>query len=119
MISSFGRGVQVVKEYWEKKGLDVFPLRMNDGSGLAPADKVSAGIYGRAVGLYGDGICCFGCFHSLFTTSRDRGISAQFLERIEVAGKSPPEKRGYYGCQELCRLYHERWKDVCGSRFLE
>ena len=37
MISSFGRGVQVVKEYWEKKGLDVFPLRMNDGSGLAPA----------------------------------------------------------------------------------
>ena len=33
MISSFGRGVQVVKEYWEKKGLDVFPLRMNDGSG--------------------------------------------------------------------------------------
>ena len=43
MISSFGRGVQVVKEYWEKKGLDVFPLRMNDGSGVAAADKVSAG----------------------------------------------------------------------------
>ena len=47
MISSFGRGVQVVKEYWEKKGLDVFPLRMNDGSGLAPADKVSAGFMGE------------------------------------------------------------------------
>ena len=41
MISSFGRGVQVVKEYWEKKGLDVFPLRMNDGSGLAPADMAT------------------------------------------------------------------------------
>lgn len=43
VISSFGRGVQVVADHWQKKGLDVFPLRMNDGSGLAPADKVSAG----------------------------------------------------------------------------
>lgn len=43
VISSFGRGVQVVKDHWKAKGLDVFPLRMHDGSGLAPADKVSAG----------------------------------------------------------------------------
>lgn len=43
VISSFGRGVQVVYAYWKKKGLDVFPLWMHDGSGLAPADKVSAG----------------------------------------------------------------------------
>lgn len=43
VISSFGRGVKVVADHWKKKGLDIFPLRMNDGSGLAPADKVSAG----------------------------------------------------------------------------
>lgn len=43
VISSFGRGVKVVTDHWKGKGLDVFPLRMNDGSGLAPADKVSAG----------------------------------------------------------------------------
>lgn len=43
VISSFGRGVQMVKAHWKEKGLDVFPLRMYDGSGLAPADKVSAG----------------------------------------------------------------------------
>lgn len=43
VISSFGRGVQVVKNHWKAKGLDAFPLRMHDGSGLAPADKVSAG----------------------------------------------------------------------------
>lgn len=42
VISSFGRGVQVVLDHWRKKGLDVYPLRMYDGSGLAPADKVSA-----------------------------------------------------------------------------
>lgn len=42
VISSFGRGVQVVSNYWKQKGIDVYPLRMHDGSGLAPADKVSA-----------------------------------------------------------------------------
>lgn len=42
-ISSFGRGVQMVASHWKEKGLDIFPLRMHDGSGLAPADKVSAG----------------------------------------------------------------------------
>lgn len=42
VISSFERGVRVVADHWKKKGLDVFPLRMYDGSGLAPADKVSA-----------------------------------------------------------------------------
>lgn len=43
VISSFGRGVKVVRDHWKRKGLDVYPLRMYDGSGLAPADKVSAG----------------------------------------------------------------------------
>ena len=47
VISSFGRGVQVVKEYWEKKGLDDFLLKMHDGCGAAPADKVSAAFIGE------------------------------------------------------------------------
>lgn len=42
VISSFERGVQVVRSHWEAKGLDVYPLRMYDGSGLSPMDKVSA-----------------------------------------------------------------------------
>ena len=37
----------MVKEYWEKKGLDVFPLKMHDGCGAAPADKVSAAFIGE------------------------------------------------------------------------
>lgn len=47
VISSFGRGIQVVKDHWEKKGLDVFPLKMHDGCGAAPADKVSAAFIGE------------------------------------------------------------------------
>lgn len=41
-ISSFTRGVRVVQAYWKKKGLDISGLQIHDGSGLAPADKVSA-----------------------------------------------------------------------------
>lgn len=42
VISSFERGIRVVKSHWQEKRLDVYPLSMYDGSGLAPADKVSA-----------------------------------------------------------------------------
>lgn len=42
VISSFGRGIQVVLNHWREKGLDVNPLRMYDGNGLSPMDKVSA-----------------------------------------------------------------------------
>ncbi len=41
-LSAFGKGIRTVENYWKKKGIDTFPLRMYDGSGLAPADKVSA-----------------------------------------------------------------------------
>lgn len=41
-ISSFARGVSIVRSYWEKKGLDVSPLYMVDGSGLSPVNQVTA-----------------------------------------------------------------------------
>lgn len=46
VISSFDRGVKIIKQYWEKKGIDTFPLNIHDGSGLAPSDKVSAQFIG-------------------------------------------------------------------------
>lgn len=44
VISSFGKGVAVVKAYWESKGMDTSSLQMYDGSGLAPTDKVTAAL---------------------------------------------------------------------------
>jgi D-alanyl-D-alanine carboxypeptidase/D-alanyl-D-alanine-endopeptidase (penicillin-binding protein 4) len=41
VISSTGKGVQVVKDYWRGKGFDTSSLWMFDGCGLAAADKVS------------------------------------------------------------------------------
>lgn len=42
VISSMGKGIQVVRAYWQEKGLDISSLWMHDGCGLAPADKVTA-----------------------------------------------------------------------------
>lgn len=39
--SSFTQGIEVLRAYWEEKGLDTSSLWMYDGSGLAVTDKVS------------------------------------------------------------------------------
>ncbi|MDR3129223.1 MAG: D-alanyl-D-alanine carboxypeptidase/D-alanyl-D-alanine-endopeptidase [Tannerellaceae bacterium] len=39
---SYERGIEVLTDCWTKRGLDVIPLVMYDGSGLATADKLSA-----------------------------------------------------------------------------
>lgn len=41
-INAFDRGVSIIRQYWETRSLDLSTLWMNDGSGLAPTDKVSA-----------------------------------------------------------------------------
>lgn len=46
-ISSFGRGIRVLRAYWEEKGLDTSSLCMYDGSGLAVTDKLTTGFLGE------------------------------------------------------------------------
>lgn len=42
VLSSFGRGTEQVHKFWNKKGIDMSPVWMYDGSGLAVTSKVSA-----------------------------------------------------------------------------
>ena len=41
-VSSFDKGVRIVKRHWEEKGLNTSSLWMFDGCGLATADKLTA-----------------------------------------------------------------------------
>lgn len=41
VISSFDRGIRVLRAYWEKRGLDLSSVWMYDGSGLAAMNKLS------------------------------------------------------------------------------
>ena len=97
MISSFGRGVQVVKEYWEKKGLDVFPLRMNDGSGLAPADKVSAGFMGELLVYMATESAVSDAFIASLPQAGIEGSVRNFLKGSKLQGKAHPKSGGITG----------------------
>jgi D-alanyl-D-alanine carboxypeptidase/D-alanyl-D-alanine-endopeptidase (penicillin-binding protein 4) len=69
-VSSFGRGIRSVREHWEEKGLDTSPLWMFDGSGLAPANKVTAR---------------FLCELLTYMATRS-GVSKTFVESLPQAG---------------------------------
>lgn len=97
MISSFGRGVQVVKEYWEKKGLDVFPLRMNDGSGLAPADKVSAGFMGELLVYMATESAVSDAFIASLPQAGIEGSVRNFLKGSKLQGKARLKSGGITG----------------------
>ena len=97
MISSFGRGVQVVKEYWEKKGLDVFPLRMNDGSGLAPADKVSAGFMGELLVYMATESAVSDAFIASLPQAGIEGSVRNFLKGSKLPGKAHLKSGGITG----------------------
>ena len=97
MISSFGRGVQVVKEYWEKKGLDVFPLRMNDGSGLAPADKVSDGFMGELLVYMATESAVSDAFIASLPQAGIEGSVRNFLKGSKLQGKARLKSGGITG----------------------
>lgn len=97
MISSFGRGVQVVKEYWEKKGLDVFPLRMNDGSGLAPADKASAGFMGELLVYMATESAVSDAFIASLPQAGIEGSVRNFLKGSKLQGKAHLKSGGITG----------------------
>ena len=97
MISSFGRGVQVVKEYWEKKGLDLFPLRMNDGSGLAPADKVSAGFMGELLVYMATESAVSDAFIASLPQAAIEGSVRNFLKGSKLQGKAHLKSGGITG----------------------
>lgn len=97
MISSFGRGVQVVKEYWEKKDLDVFPLRMNDGSGLAPADKVSAGFMGELLVYMATESAVSDAFIASLPQAGIEGSVRNFLKGSKLQGKAHLKSGGITG----------------------
>lgn len=97
VVSSFGRGVRVVKEYWEKKGLNVFPLRMNDGSGLAPADKVSAGFMGELLVYMATESAVSDAFIASLPQAGVEGSVRNFLKASKLQGKARLKSGGITG----------------------
>lgn len=97
VISSFGRGVRVVKAYWEKKGLDVSPLRMYDGSGLAPVDKVSAGFMSELLVYMATKSAASDAFIASLPQAGVEGSVRNFLKGTKLQGKARLKSGGITG----------------------
>ena len=117
VISSFGRGVQVVKEYWEKKGLDVFSLRMNDGSGLAPADKVSAGFMGELLVYMATESAVSDAFIASLPQAGIEGSVRNFLKGSKLQGKARLKSGGITGVRSYAGYITEDGKTYAVAIF--
>lgn len=112
ILSSFERGVRVVRAYWEEKGLDAASLCLYDGSGLAPADKLTTGFL---VDLLRHMACqsteAESFIHSL-PLAGQKGTVAHFLKGSELQGKvrlksgSMSGVKGYAGYVEKGGKYY-------------
>lgn len=97
VISSFGRGIEVVKMHWEDKGLDAFPLKMSDGSGLAPADKVSAAFIADMLVYMATESAASDAFVASLPQAGVDGSVRNFLKGTKLQGKARLKSGGITG----------------------
>ena len=97
VISSFGRGITVIKNYWKEKGIDVFPLKMNDGSGLAPTNKISAAFIGDLLVYMATQSKVSEAFVSSLPKAGVEGSVRSFLKETPLQGKAFLKSGGITG----------------------
>lgn len=97
VISSFGQGIEVIKEYWKEKGLDVQSLKMYDGSGLAPMDKVSARFMGDLLFYMATQSKVSEAFRASLPEVGVEGSVRNFLKGTKLQGKAQLKSGGITG----------------------
>lgn len=97
MISSFERGIRVVESHWKEKGLDVYPLQMHDGSGLAPGDKVSAEFIADLLVYMATKSEAANTFIASLPRAGVEGSVRNFLKGTELQGKARLKSGGITG----------------------
>lgn len=88
VISSFGRGIQVVKAFWEEKGVDISGITIYDGSGLAPANKVSAHFISDVLTYMVTKSTHAQAFRNSLPVAGQEGSVRNFLKDTSLSGKA-------------------------------
>jgi D-alanyl-D-alanine carboxypeptidase/D-alanyl-D-alanine-endopeptidase (penicillin-binding protein 4) len=88
IISSFGRGIEVVKAYWKEKGIDTSPLRIYDGSGLALANKINAAFTGELLAYMATRSPVSDAFVRSLPKAGQEGTVGNFLRSSSLQGKA-------------------------------
>lgn len=87
-LSSFGRGIEVVRNHWKEKGLDISSLWMYDGCGLAPTDKLSAGFMGDFLYYMATRSESSDAFIASLPYAGQEGSVRRFLKGSKLQGKA-------------------------------
>jgi D-alanyl-D-alanine carboxypeptidase/D-alanyl-D-alanine-endopeptidase (penicillin-binding protein 4) len=96
-VSSMNRGTGVIIDFWKKIGLDVDYLVMNDGSGLAPADKCSAKFFADMLSYIAKDKSLFSAFYPTLPKAGVEGSVASFLKNTKLQGKARVKSGGMTG----------------------
>lgn len=88
VVSSFNRGIEVLRRHWLKKGLDVSPLWMYDGSGLAATGKVSAAFVADLLCYMATASEASTAFNASLPQAGIEGSVRNFLKGTALQGKA-------------------------------
>ncbi|OWY24954.1 D-alanyl-D-alanine carboxypeptidase/D-alanyl-D-alanine-endopeptidase [Sphingobacteriales bacterium UPWRP_1] len=96
-------GIKAVKQFWQSKGIDLTGFIMHDGSGLSPANSVSAKQLTDMLAIYASDAAFNDFYRSLplAGTANDDGFLKSFLNGTAAAGKISA-KSGYI---KNCRAF--------------
>lgn len=88
VISSFERGIKILRWHWAGKGFDLSPLWMYDGSGLAVTDKVSAAFMADLLCYMATKSSASEAFVSSLPLAGEEGSVRNFLKGSALQGKA-------------------------------
>jgi len=85
--ASAGMGLEVVRKFWQKKGLDVSALFLSDACGLSPNDRVSAGFLAQVLQYMSEKSKYASVFKASFPLAGREGSVSGFLKGTDLEGK--------------------------------
>lgn len=103
VISSFGKGIKRIKQFWEEKGIDTYPLWMFDGSGLSSSDKLSARFITDVLSYMAKDASSSNAFYNSLPRAGMEGSVRNFLKGFSLEGSirlksgSMSRVKGYAG----------------------
>jgi D-alanyl-D-alanine carboxypeptidase/D-alanyl-D-alanine-endopeptidase (penicillin-binding protein 4) len=118
VISSMGKGIEVVKAYWHEKGLDVSSLQMHDGCGLAAADKVTASFICDLLCYMGNKSNQSDAFLASLPKAGLEGSVANFLKGSSLQGKALLKSGGMSGVRSFAGYITKNGKQYAVAVFV-
>jgi len=108
--ASARNGIQVVRNFWQKKGLDVSALYLSDACGLSPNDRVSAGFLAEMLSYMSQKSKYASTFKSSFPLAGLEGSVSGFLKGTALEGKLRLKSGSFQSVTSYAGFYEQKGK---------